>query len=138
MKRRLRRAVFFSLLMLGSMGLLATGSGVWVGSPWPWLVVLALAVAAQVVGDHYDQRQQLSRRTEKRLRLLEEEVRLAHRQVSDSTEALRQHIDAVGTPEGMRALVENVNRIATDLKPIKEQMDSIRSAGGLRALMERR
>jgi hypothetical protein len=38
----------------------------------------------------------------------------------------------------MRALVENVNRIAMDMKPIKEQMDSFRSAGGLRSMMERR
>jgi hypothetical protein len=138
MKRRLRRAVFLSLLVLGSMGLLATGSGVWVGSPWPWLVVLALAVAAQVTGDHYDQRVRLARRTEKRLSSVEARLAEVQRALTNRIDAVREHVDAVGSPEGMRALVENVNRIAMDMKPIKEQMDSFRSAGGLRSMMERR
>jgi hypothetical protein len=145
MKRRLRRAVFLALLALGSMGLLATGSGVWGGSPWPWLVVLALAVSAQVAGDHYDQRVRLARRVERRLTEMVERIRKAEATHIDDCHGLAQriaevraHVEAVGTPEGMRALVENVNRIATDLKPIKEQMDSIRSAGGLRSMLERR
>lgn len=140
MNRRLRRAVFLVLLALGALGLLCTGSGVWQGSPWVWLAVLALAVLCQVAGDHYDQRLRLARRTERRLRELQEEVRITHRQASDWAETFRRDLDehkALLTPEGVKHLHTVVQAMANDLKPIKEEWDSLRTAGGLKALLRR-
>jgi hypothetical protein len=122
MKIRLRRAVFLALLALGALGLLATGSGVWSGSPWPWFAVLGLGVAAHVAGDHYDQRLRLERRTERRLRAVEE--------------GLADH-RAMLTPEGVKHIHGLVERMAKDLGPIKEEFDSLRTAGGLRSLLKR-
>lgn len=138
MTRRLRRAITLALLALGFLGLLASGSGLWPSSPWPWLAVLVLAVVANVAGDHYDQRQRLARRTEKRLAAVEAKMLEVQRALTNRIDAVREHVDTIGSPEGMKALVENVNRMASDLKPIKEQMDSFRTSGGLRAMMERR
>jgi hypothetical protein len=138
MKRTLRRRVALSLVGLGALALVLSGAGALPGAPaWVWLVLVALGVVAQVAGDHYDQRLRLARRVERRLREVEGAVQMAHRQISDSTEALRQHIDAVGTPEGMKAFRDLVQRMANDLAQAKGVTDSINNAGGLKALLKR-
>lgn len=141
MSRRLRRAVFLTLLALGALGLLATGSGVWSGSPWPWLVVLGLGVAAQVAGDHYDQRQRLARRTEKRLRDMADRIENVSHIMTNNLDVLRGRFEAhasVITPDGMKHLHGLVERMSKDLAPIVEEWGAVKTAGGLRALVSRR
>jgi hypothetical protein len=141
MRRRLRRAVALLLLALGSLGLLATGSGVWPGSPWVWLAVLALAVLCQVAGDHYDQRLRLARRTERRFADLTRSLSALQALVERNEVALRRDLDehkVAVTPEALKHLYEVVQKMAKDVTPIVEEMQSIRAAGGLRALVSRR
>jgi hypothetical protein len=146
-KRRLRRAVALLLLALGTLGLLATGAGVWPGSPWVWLAVLALAVLCQVAGDHYDQRLLLARRTERRLRDIDARVTRVQQEGIDIGHGLAQRIgelradlaehSAAVTPEAIKHHHELLQKLVADLKPIKEEMDGLRTAGGLRAVLRR-
>jgi hypothetical protein len=141
MSRRLRRAVSMMLLALGALGLLATGSGVWPGSPWVWLAVLALAVLCQVAGDHYDQRLRLARRTERRLRGLAETVEQWRDILTRENHALRRDLDehkVAVTPEALKHLHGVVEKMAKDVAPIVEEMQSLRAAGGLRSMVARR
>lgn len=137
MTRRLRRATFLALLVLGCFGLLGTGSGVLAGPSWVWLAVLVLAVLAQVAGDHYSARQRLARRTERRLSDMWKVIEKVQRDHAYSHERLKEDIAAVGTPESMKALVDNVNRMVNDLKPMREDWESVRAAGGWRSLLKR-
>lgn len=129
MTRRLRRAVFFYLLALGAVGMLGTGSGVWSGPSWVWLAVLVLAVVAQVAGDHYSARQRLARRTEKRFAQVLDQMRLLRADLDDQRALL--------TPEGVKHLHSVVQKMAEDLKPMREDWESVRAAGGWRSLLKR-
>lgn len=129
MTRRLRRATFLALLVLGCFGLLGTGSGVLSGPSWVWLAVLALAVLAQVAGDHYGARQRLARRTEKRFAQVLDQIRLLRSDLDDQRALL--------TPEGVKHLHSVVQKMAEDLKPIREDWESVRTTGGLRSLLKR-
>lgn len=129
MTRRLRRAVFLALLVLGCFGLLGTGSGALAGPVWVWLAVLVLAVLAQVTGDHYSARQRLAHRTEKRFVQVLDQIRLLRADLDDQRALL--------TPEGVKHLHSVVQKMAEDLKPIREDWESVRAAGGWRSLLKR-
>lgn len=125
MTRRLRRATFLALLVLGCFGLLGTGSGVLAGPSWVWLAVLVLAVMAQVAGDHYGARQRLARRTERRI---SEVLEGARRQRQTDLDALTARFEG---------LLQDTQHLANELKPIREDWESVRTTGGLRSLLKR-
>ena len=133
MTRHLRRAVFLLLLALGALGLLGTASGSMPGAPaWVWLAVLALAVGGQVSGDHYSARQRLVRRTERRLVTLADDARRLRADLDAQRAVVEEQDKALKHVHGVAAT------LAKDVAPIKEQMDSINNAGGLRALVRPR
>lgn len=139
MKRTLRRGVALFLVGLGALALVLSGAGALPGAPaWVWLVLVALGVVAQVAGDHYDQRIRLARKTAREFREIRDGIHNWRTVHENSLAALRVRVDEVGTPEGMKALVERVNRITVDLAKAKETTDSIVNAGGLKTLMSRR
>ena len=116
----MKQAVFLTLLVAGLVGLLATGSGLWPSPPWPWLALVALALGYRVAEQRAVAQKRLARRTEKRLQGLEEGL-LAHgRSLDTSLAALREHVDTVGTPEGMKKFRDTVQAMAADLVELKD------------------
>lgn len=129
MTRRLRRATFLALLVLGCFGLLGTGSGVLAGPSWVWLAVLVLAVAHNVGHTHADRTRRLSRMTERRFAEALDQIRLLRADLDEQRALL--------TPEGVKHLHSVVQKMAEDLKPMREDWESVRAAGGWRSLLKR-
>jgi hypothetical protein len=121
MSLKKRSMLALGLVALGALGLVLAAPGGLPGAPaWCWLAVLALGVSAHVATEAARQKQRLSARHRRQLASLEAAVmRTAER------------LDQVGTPEGMKAFRETVQKMANDLKPIAEAFNSGQLAANL-------
>jgi hypothetical protein len=138
MRNRLRSHIALSLMVLGAIGLVISASGATPGAPaWCWLVVLSLGIAAHVAVEAARQRQRLARGLRREMEDLKQGLKaLAHVTQRDK-EAIRAHVDQVGTPEGMKAFRDTVQKMANDLAPITEAFRSGKLTEALRSTVGR-
>lgn len=137
MKTRSRSTLALLLAGLGASGLILAAAGALPGAPaWCWLVVLALGVLAHLGVEHARSQARVDKKTARRISQLEAQAALVGDGLSAELCDLRERLDRVGTPEGMAAFREVVQKMANDIRPVVEAFNSGRLASALKGTIK--